>query len=82
MRFMDITRNRWLKGLVAVVAVLSVAALLSKVGLFGAGHYSPIDFTIYALAVLGLERLLSGVLGMAWVLVAPAGQLASHREKT
>jgi hypothetical protein len=72
---MDITRNRWIRGTVAVVAVLSVATLLSKVGLFGAGHYSVIDFTIYALAVLGLERLLSGLLAMVWVMVAPAGQL-------
>jgi hypothetical protein len=72
---MDITRNRWFRGAVAVASVLSVATLLSKVGLFGAGHYSLIDFTIYALAVLGLERLLSGVLRMIWVLVVPAKQL-------
>jgi hypothetical protein len=71
MRFMDITRNRWLKGGVAIVAVLSVATMLSKVGLFGAGHYSLIDFTIYALAVLGLDRLLSGLLGMIRLLVGP-----------
>jgi hypothetical protein len=81
MQAMDITRNRWFRGGVAVVSVLSVAVLLSRVGLFGVGHYSPIDFTIYALAVLGLERLLGGVLGMIWVLVAPAGQLAARPEK-
>jgi hypothetical protein len=81
MPFMDSTRNRWFKGVVAVIAVLSVAALLSKAGLFGVGHYSILNFTIYALAVLGLERLLSGILGMVWVAVAPARQAAARPGK-
>lgn len=57
--------------MVAIVSVLSVAALLSKAGLFGVGHYSIVNFTLYALAVLGLERLLAGVLAMLWVAAAP-----------
>jgi len=73
----DITRNGWFKILVAVASVISVTALLRTVGLFGAGHYSTVGFVIYALAVLGLDRLLGGALGMIWVILVPAGKLAA-----
>jgi hypothetical protein len=73
----DITRNGWFKVLVAVASVISVTALLRRVGLFGAGHYSTFGFAIYALAVLGLDRLLGGMLGMIWVIVVPAEKLAA-----
>lgn len=55
---MDITRNGWFKALVTFASVFSVSALLRIVGLFGASHFSLVVVAIYALAVLGLYRLL------------------------
>jgi hypothetical protein len=72
---MDITRNKWFKCVVAIISVLSVYALLDKAALFGAGRYSLWGFTLFVLAALGLERLLSGVLGMIWAAVAPVEKL-------
>lgn len=74
---MDITRNGWFKVLVAVVSVIGVTALLRRVGLFGVGHYSTVGFAICALAVLGLDRLLGGALGIIWVSVVPAEKLVA-----
>lgn len=74
---MDITRNRWFNSLVAIASALGIGALMTQVGLFGAGHYSIIAFTIFALAVFGLDRLLGGILGMIWVLVVPHEKFAA-----
>ncbi len=75
---MDISRNPWFKSFVAIVSALSVIALLGRVGLIGAGHYSVLGFATFALAALGLDRLLGGILGMLWVLVAPAAKLTAE----
>jgi hypothetical protein len=73
----DITRNSWFRGVTSIASVLGVYALLIKVGLLGAGHYSVGGFFVYALAALGLERLLRGLLGMAWVILAPTDKLVA-----
>jgi hypothetical protein len=72
---MDSTRKGWFRVGVAVTSVFCVYALLDKAGLFGTGRYSIWVFSLFVLAALGLERLLSGVLGMIWVAVAPVEKL-------
>jgi hypothetical protein len=72
---MDITRKGWFRFGVAITSVFCVYALLGEAGLLGAGRYSIWGFALFVLAVLGLERLLSGVLGMIWVAVAPVEKL-------
>ena len=68
----DIERTGWFKGIVLVLAFLTTFGFCYFADLWPHGHRSISAFTIVFFAVLGLQRLFAGILGVLAIMLRKA----------